>query len=155
MKKIIVMIVITSMLVGCANNQGQNRYNASEAGKAVEVEYAKVLSVKKVAITGENTGIGGVAGGLAGGIAAGGNMGQGGGALIAAIAGAVIGGVVGSIAEQELQNTVGYEYRIKVDGEKKAKSIVQNQHKDDVVFKKGDRVIVQLQGDYQRIVEAD
>lgn len=149
------MASMAIMLAACAHQPGQNSYKISESGKATEIEYATVLSAKQVEIIGETTGVGAAAGGFGGAIAAGGNIGQGGGSLIAAIAGAVAAGVAGHMIEQELQNTVGYEYRIKVDGEKKAKSIVQNQHKDDIVFKKGDRVIVQLQGQYQRVVEAD
>ena len=55
--------VVMLGLVGCAGNPGQNRYNLAEAGKATEVEYATVMAVKKVDITGENTGAGAFAGG--------------------------------------------------------------------------------------------
>lgn len=144
-------LLLVVALAACVPQPGQNSYNLAESGKAVQIEYATILRAKQVKIIGEQTGAGTVTGGLVGGIAAS-NIGGGDGALLAAIGGAVIGGIMGSLAEQELQNTVGIEYFIRVDGEKKAKSIVQNQHKEDVVFKKGDRVIVQLQGGYQRVM---
>ena len=152
MNKLLLIPIL--LLAACQQQPGQNSYRLAESGKATQIEYATILRAKEVKIIGEQTGVGTGVGGLVGGIAAS-NIGGGDGALLAAIGGAVIGGIMGSMAEQELQNTVGIEYILKVDGEKKAKSIVQNQHKDDVVFKKGDRVIIQLQGGYQRVAPLD
>ncbi len=152
MKHLFVVPVL--LLAACAPNQGQNRYNQAEVGQQTELEYGKVLAVKSVAITGENKGIGSAAG-MAAGMTAGYQFGNGNGQLAGLIAGAIIGGIAGHIAEQEAIEQVGYEYIIKIDGSKKPRSIVQYQNKDDIVFKKGDKVMVQTTGSYQRVMSAE
>jgi outer membrane lipoprotein SlyB len=149
MKHLILISLL--LLAACAPNQGQNRYNQAEIGKATELDFGKIIAVKPVAITGENSGVGQGAG-IAAGAVAGYQVGNGNGQLAGMVAGAIIGGIIGHIAEQEAREQVGYEYIIKIDGEKKARSIVQYQNKEDVVFKKGDRVMVQVSGSYQRVM---
>lgn len=143
-----------ALLTACAPLQSQNRYDHHAVGQQTELEYGKVIAVKEVAITGENTGMG-TAAGIAAGSAAGYQFGNGNGQLAGLVAGMIIGGIAGHIAEQELAERRGYEYIIKIDGAKKPRSIVQNQHKDDVVFQKGDRVMVQISGSYQRVMAAE
>jgi len=112
-----------------------------------------VVKVRQIQIQGRSTGLGASAG-MIGGSAAGYQFGNGGGQLGAVIAGLVIGGVVGAIAENEAQKSQGYEY-IVVTEKKKTKSIVQYQAEGDVVFKKGDRVMVQTSGTFQRVMPTD
>lgn len=140
-----------AMLTACAPMQGQNRYNQAEIGQQTELDYGKVLSVKQVAITGQNSGVGSAAG-MAAGSAAGYQFGNGNGQLAGLVAGMIVGGIVGHLAEQEAREQVGYEYIIKIDGAKKPRSIVQYQNAGDIVFKKGDRVMVQTTGSYQRVI---
>lgn len=147
----IVLLIPVLALTACVPNQGQNRYNQAEVGQQTELEYGKILSVKQVAITGQNTGLGASAG-MAAGSAAGYQFGNGNGQLAGLIAGMVIGGIAGHIAEQEAREQVGYEYIIKIEGQKKARSIVQYQNKEDVVFSKGQAVMVQTTGSYQRVM---
>jgi outer membrane lipoprotein SlyB len=149
MKKLFIIPIL--LLTACAPQQGQNRYNAAEVGKQTELDYGKILAVKTVEVTAENSGLGRNAG-MAGGAMAGYQVGNGNGQLAGLLIGAVVGGIVGHIAEQELANTRGYEYIIKIDGKKKPISVVQFQNKDDAIFKKGDKVMVQGSGDYQRVV---
>jgi len=153
MKKIVLALVITSMLSACAPHPSQNQYFSGEAGQSTEIEFAKVVKVKEIKIQDRNTGTGAAAGMAAGG-ALGYQVGNGNGQLGGLIAGMVIGGVAGAIAEQEIQNQKGYEY-IVVTEKKKTKSIVQYQAEDDVVFKKGDRVMVQTSGTFQRVMPTD
>lgn len=152
MKKALLLLPLIAV-IGCAPMPGQNRYNMADVGKNVELEEARVLRVKEVDIIGEKTGVGAAAGAGAG-MVAGSHIGDGRGQLLGIIAGAVIGSIAGGIAEQELQNMKGYEYRVKTKSGK-VKSIVQHQNKDDVVFKKGDKVLVQTSGQYQRVIPND
>ncbi len=152
-KQIISSLLIILLVSGCAKNQGQNQYNYNEVGQSTEVEFAQVVQVKQVDIQGRNTGTGAAAG-MAAGSAAGYQVGNGNGQVGGLIAGMVIGGIAGHIAEQELANQKGYEYVV-VTEHKKTKSIVQNQNPEDVVFKKGDRVMVQTTGAYQRVMPTD
>lgn len=149
-----ILLVPVLLLTACAPNQGQNRYNQAEVGQQTELEYGKILAVKSVAITGQNSGLGMNVGMAAGG-AAGYQFGNGNGQLAGLIAGMVIGGIAGHIAEQEAREQVGYEYIIKIDGNKKPRSIVQYQNVEDIVFKKGDRVMIQTSGSYQRVIAAE
>ncbi len=151
MKKYLFLIPL--LLVGCARNVGQNQYNYNEVGRSVIVEYATVVKVKNVDITGRNTGTGAALGGAAGGVA-GYQVGNGNGQLAGAIGGALIGAVAGGIAEQAMANQKGYEYTV-VTEDKKTKTIVQYQNENDRVFKNGDAVMVQTSGTYQRVLSAD
>lgn len=152
MKKI-ATILLCLALSACAKNQGQNRYNYNEVGQSTIVEYAVIVKTKEVDITGRNTGTGAAAGALAGGVG-GYQVGNGNGQLAATIGGAVIGAIAGGVAEQALADQKGYEYTI-VTEDKKTKTVVQNQNKEDQVFKKGDRVMVQTTGTYQRVLPTD
>lgn len=152
MKKLFIVPVL--LLAACAPNQGQNRYNQAEVGQQTELDEGKIVAVKSVAITGENRGIGQNAG-IGAGAIAGFQVGNGNGQLAGALIGAVVGGIAGHIAEQEAVEQVGYEYIVKISGAKKPRSIVQYQNKDDVVFRKGDLVMVQTTGSYQRVIAVE
>lgn len=153
MKKQLAILIAIPFIVACQPIHKQNRFNYSEVGKNVDVEFARVVSVKEVDVQGRNTGIGSAAG-MAVGSAAGYQFGNGNGQLGAMIAGMVIGGIAGNIAEQEAQNQKGFQY-IVVNEKKQTKRIVQNQSPEDKVFKKGDRVIIETSGEYQRVLPTD
>jgi outer membrane lipoprotein SlyB len=144
------LLLILPLIAACQPQYSQNRYSQSEAGQATEVEQAKIISVKKINIQGENQGIGATAG-VIGGSAAGYQFGNGSGQLGAVIAGIVIGGIVGQLAEDEAKNHQGYQYIVLTE-KKKTKSITQYAYDGDVVFKKGDKVILQTSGSYQRLL---
>jgi outer membrane lipoprotein SlyB len=151
MKRSILILILA--LSACAPIHGQNRYNFSEAGQATEVIFGTVLRMRPVDIVGKNSGLGMTAG-MAAGSAAGYQIGNGNGQLAGLLAGMLVGGIAGHIAEQEMQNYKGYEYLVKLKGGKTI-TVVQNQQSGDVVFKKGDKVMVQSSGQYQRVMEAE
>jgi outer membrane lipoprotein SlyB len=153
MKKGLLLLSLAAMLSACAPNPSQNRYNYNEVGQSVVVDFATVVSVKEIDITGRNTGAGAAAGATVGGVA-GYQTGNGRGQAAAALGGALIGAIAGSVVEQELANQKGYEY-IVVTEHKQTKSVVQYQNPEDVVFRKGDRVMLQTQGTYQRLLPTD
>lgn len=151
MKKILVLLLV--LTTACTPIQGQNRYSQHEAGQATEIAYGTITRVKPVAIQGQSTGLG-TSAGMAAGSVAGYQVGNGNGQLGGLIAGMIIGGIVGHLAEQEVHNNQGYEYIIKLDS-KRAISVVQNHRDGDKIFSKGDRVMIQTSGSYQRVMEAD
>ncbi len=153
MKKIIALLLITAQLTACVPNSSQNQYNAHEVGRNVDMEFGKIIRVREVKIQQENTGIG-ATGGMLAGAAAGSTIGGGDGQAAAIIGGLIIGAIAGGIAEQHLQNQVGYEYLVATKS-KKVKKILQNQHKDDVVFQKGDQVMIETSGGFQRVLPMD
>ena len=152
-KQIIASLLIATSLTACAKNPGQNQYNYNEVGQSTIVEFARVVAVKPVDITGRNTGAGAEAGAIAGGVG-GYQVGNGGGQVAGALAGVLIGAVAGAVIEQEAANTKGYEYTV-VTEHKETKTVVQYQSEKDVIFKTGERVMIQTKGTYQRVLPTD
>lgn len=152
MKKLL-LFPLALALTGCVKNPSQNNYSYNEVGQSVIVEFAQIVKVKDVDITGRNTGTGAAMGATAGGVA-GYQFGNGNGQAGAAIAGVLVGAIAGAAIEQAAANQKGYEYTV-VTEHKETKTIVQYQNPEDVVFKKGDRVMVQTKGTYQRVLSTD
>ncbi|AWU95903.1 hypothetical protein DM194_12920 (plasmid) [Azospirillum ramasamyi] len=104
-------------------------------------------------IRGQNTGVGGVVGGTAGGLAMS-NVGQGSGNVAAILGGVLVGAAIGAMAEQAASDRVGVEYTITLANGKTI-TIVQEQAAGDRVFSPSERVMVQANGTYQRVLPAD
>lgn len=139
-----------ALLTACAADPSQNRYNYNEVGQSTVVDFATVVAVKPVEITGRNTGTGMLVGATAGGLAAN-QVGGGSGKTAATVGGVVAGAAVGAIAEQMIADKKGYEYLV-VTERKETRTIVQHQAPEDIVFNVGDRVMVQTSGTYQRVL---
>lgn len=152
-KRNFILIPLSVLLFACNADPSQNRYNYNEVGQSVIVEFATVVAVKPVDITGRNTGAGALAG-AAVGAGAGSYAGNGSGQGWAVAGGAVAGAIAGAVVEQQAANRKGYEYVV-VTEHKQTKTIVQYQNEGDVVFKQGDRVMVQTKGTYQRVLPTD
>ena len=146
-KQLSALIVLAFLLSACVHN-GQNDYNWSDVGRPTVVEFGKVVAIRTVHITGQNTGAGAVGGGIAGAAIARNGDGKG------ALAGLLIGAVAGAIAEQELANRMGTEYTIALRN-RKVITVVQEIHDEDPIFRPGTRVIVQTNGQYQRVLSAE
>ena len=152
MKHFIAYLLTAAILTSCAQ-PNQNRYGFQDVGHASEVEFGTLISSRPVEITGKNTGTGAVAGAGAGAVA-GSALGNGRGSLIALIGGAVIGGIAGHMTEQAISDHDGMEYVVTLRNGKSL-TIVQNIGKDDRPLHKGQRVMVQTSGAYQRVLPAD
>lgn len=151
MKKLLNAFVCISFLAlaACADNQGQNVYNAGEVGKQSDIEYGVIKSVKHVKVQKEKgTGIGAVGGATAGGLA-GSQVGNGSGSVAGAVAGVLVGAIAGEMAERKLAEQVGIQYVIRKENGKTV-SIVQNIDKDDEPLRVGQRVMIQTSGEYQK-----
>jgi outer membrane lipoprotein SlyB len=140
------------LLAGCAT-KGQNRYAANEVGRASIVEFGTIINTRPVDIRGQNTGAGAAVGGAAGGLAMS-NVGRGSGNAAAILGGVVAGAIAGAVVEQSMQDRVGLEYVITLQNGKTI-TIVQDQAPGDQVFAPGDRVMVQANGTYQRVLPAN
>lgn len=140
------------MLTGCPYAT-QNRYNYTEVGRVNVVEFGTVVNARTVDIVGKNTGGGALLGAGAGG-AAGAQFGSASGNLAAGLGGAAIGAVAGAAIEQVLQNRTGMEYTVTLQNGKTV-TITQNIGEKDVIFQNGDRVMVQVNGEYQRVLPAN
>jgi outer membrane lipoprotein SlyB len=108
-------ILISAVLVGCANSQSGSSYSRSQTRGEMTVRMGVVESVRQVTIEGSNTPVGTVAGGVIGGIA-GSNIGGGRGSTVGSVLGAVAGGVAGSALEERTTKKQGVEITVKLDG---------------------------------------
>lgn len=152
MKKFAAIIPLI-MVSACATPSGQNQYQSNEVGVSTIVQFATVLDVREIGITGKNSGGGALAGGALGATAAS-SAGSGSGQLAAIIGGAVVGAVAGHAAEQGLANSKGYEYTL-ITENGVPMTVAQNHNKSDRVLQKGERVIIQTSGSYQRVLPAE
>lgn len=152
MKKTIAVMLLVSV-AACAKPSGQNQYQEGEVGISTIVEFATVLDVREIGITGKNSGGGALAGAALGGTAAS-SAGSGSGQLAAVIGGVVVGAIAGSAAEQAIADSTGYEITLITEAGV-PKTVAQNFNKGDVVLQKGQRVMLQTSGSYQRVLPAD
>lgn len=137
-------------LSACEVNPSQNRYKYNEVGQSVIIEFATIVRTREVDITGFNSG-GGALAGAAVGAGAGAYGGSGSGQAWSTLAGALVGGVAGVAVEQAARDAKGIEY-VLVTEKGKTKTIVQYLEDEEEVFAKGDRVMVQTKGTYQRVL---
>lgn len=152
MKAAVLISCLLVLITGC-DYATQNRYRYSEVGQIQVVEFGSVVAVRDIDIIADNSGAGALLGG-AGGAAGGIYTGRGAGAVTGGIGGAVIGGVVGSALEQAIRNRGGVEYTVVLKNGK-ALTVAQNVGDKDIIFKVGDRVMVQINGQYQRVLPAN
>lgn len=141
-------LILISLLAlsACASTNSQNQYSYQEVGKASETQTGTILKVREVAITGENRGNGSLAGGALGLAAASHSN-----SAVVAVGATIVGAIVGNIAEQQLANSKGYEYTIRLNN-KKVVTVVQNQATGDEVFHRGEKVMIQTGQGYQRVL---
>ena len=140
------------ILVGC-QHQNRDTYNYDEIGKSSAVSFGTILAVRKIKIIGKNTGGGAAVGGAAG-AGAGAYVGSGSGKPWAIGAGALAGAVAGAAAEQAASNRQGVEYTIILESGVTL-TIAQEAPANEPLLHKGQRVIVQNSGGYQRVLPAD
>tara|TARA_B100000965_G_scaffold300427_1_gene258895 strand:+ start:319 stop:828 length:510 start_codon:yes stop_codon:yes gene_type:complete len=152
MQKVVVCLLAALVLSAC-QYATQNRYNYSEVGQIQVVNFGRVVKVRDIDITGKTSGLFAVAGG-AGGAIAGAHVGAGSGALMGAVGGAVIGIIAGSALEQAIRNRGGVEYTV-ILRNGKVLTVAQNIGDKDIIHEINDRVMVQINGEYQRVLPAN
>ncbi len=143
MRKYIFSIALVLVLSACVKKPDNKHYDANEVGASRAIEFGTVLSVREVEISAkkEESTIGGL---LGAGVGAGGGsyVGKGSGSGWATAGGAVAGAVIGSLIADEIMSSKGNEYVLYMrNGD--TKTIVQEQKKENPVFKPGDKVMLQ------------
>jgi outer membrane lipoprotein SlyB len=151
MKHIIALFAAVALLTSCAH-PSQSRYGFQDVGKKTTVSFGTIISEREVDITGQNTGTGALVGAGVG-AGAGSYVGKGSGSIWAAAGSALAGAIVGGMAEQAISDRKGIEYVITLENGETV-TIVQNISSDDLPLKQGDRVMVQGEGQYQRVLPA-
>lgn len=145
MKNIITTLVLILMVSACSKVQSQNQYSTDEVGQPINIDYAIILDVRPVQITGR-------AGGSSGGspLSGVGSAAGPAGAYVDTELGNIWGSSVGA-AEVAASGKKGYEYTIFTES-KATKVIVQYQDPTDIVFKPGDLVMLQNSGSFHRLL---
>jgi outer membrane lipoprotein SlyB len=154
MKKLFILTAIScTLLLSACETASQDVYDFREAGRSVIVDFGTIIDVRPIKIKGQNTGVGSVAGAAAG-AGIGTQVGSGDGRGAAIIAGAVAGIVGGAIAEQAIQDQEGRDFTIVLEN---GETITVSQYfkKGEPILKKGERVMVQSSGSYQRVLPAE
>ena len=148
---ILVAVAAASFALGACQGPGQNVYDQTEVGQATVVNFGTVVAERPVKVNGQG-GAGMLVGGAGGGIA-GSAFGEGTGNIAATAAGVLIGGLVGALAEHAATDHTATEYTSTLESGKTI-TIVQDPNPGDAPIRPGDRVMVQMQGDTQRVLPA-
>jgi len=148
----VLLLTVAGLLTAC-DFSTQTRYKYSEVGKIQVVNFGTILAVRDIDIIAESSAGGGIVGG-AGGAIGGAGIGSGSGSIAGVIGGAVVGATVGAALEQAIRNRGGVEYTVTLENGKTL-TIAQNVSEKDVIHKTGDRVMVQINGQYQRVLPAN
>lgn len=137
---------VTGLLSACETTPtNNNTFSRSEAGRAQNVQFGTVTSVRGVDIQNDNTriatGTGAVLGGLAGSTIGGGR-----GAVAGTVAGAVAGGAIGNRVAS--RTTPGVEVTVRLE-DGRTLAVVQGGSPDE--FRVGDNVRVTSDGTTTRV----
>ena len=141
----VALLAMAALSLGACATQSQNRYSHRDVGRATSVEFGTVMATRPVDIQGQNTGAGGLAMS---------NVGKGSGNLAAILGGALVGAVAGAAVEQAVSDRTGIEYVVTLANGRTI-TIVQEQAVAEPIFGPGQRVMIQTNGTYQRVLSAD
>ena len=122
--KKIMCIAIAIALSGCGVDLNTNQYDVSNAGDVFETYEGKVISRRKVKISG-TSGAGNSTGGVAGGLI-GSQLGGGSGSILTTLGGAALGAMAGAAIEKNATKQEGWEYSIRIMDESGQSATVNN-----------------------------
>lgn len=147
------LLLLVSLFLASCDYASQSRYGYSEVGQIQVVKFGTVVAVRDIDIISDNSGAGGLAGAVVGGTV-GANAASGSGEVAGAVVGAVVGSIAGSAIEQLVRNRGGVEYTVTLENGKTL-TVAQNISEKDIFHNQGDRVMVQINGKYQRVLPAN
>lgn len=129
----------------------QTRYNYAEVGQVQLVQFGQVVAVRDIDIMGPASKAGAIAGAGAGAEY---GLHAGAGSPGVMIMGAGLGMLGAMELERAIRSRGGVEYTVALRNGK-VLTVAQNISDKDILLKIGDRVIVQMNGDYQRVLPAN
>jgi outer membrane lipoprotein SlyB len=142
--------VVVMVSVASCSHPSSTTYGDTEIGQAIETAPGSVVSSRIVNVSDEPGLVGASTGAAVG--AAGGSLAVTGpaGLLVAIVAG-LVGAGIGYMAEKEMKDRDGIEYVLEMD-EGRLVTLVQNRESDEQPLPEGARVLVQLNGQYTRVM---
>jgi outer membrane lipoprotein SlyB len=147
MRAVAFALVPALSVAGCAHPSGST-YQPGDVGRTIETAQGSVVSSRAVEISGDTNAVGPLAGGALG--AAGSALAFNGSGLIAVIGG-VLGAGIGYLTQQQMNNRDGIEYVLEME-DGRTVTLVQNRADDEVPLANGTPVLVQVSGQYTRVI---
>jgi outer membrane lipoprotein SlyB len=142
--------VVLMVSVAACSHPSSTTYGDTEVGQPIETAPASVVSSRIVNVSDESSLVGAGAGAAVG--AVGGNLAVTGPAgLLLAIVGGLVGAGIGYMAEKQMKDRDGIEYILEMD-DGRLVTVVQNRESDEQPLPDGARVLVQLNGQYTRVM---
>ncbi|MEM7026147.1 MAG: hypothetical protein AAF637_26765 [Pseudomonadota bacterium] len=136
--------------VAACSHPGSTTYGDKEVGQTIETAQGSVVSSRIVNVAGDPGFVGPGAGAAVG--AAGGALAVNGPAsLLVAIVGGLVGAGAGYLAEKQINDRDGIEYILQMD-DGRLVTLVQNREDDEPPLADGTPVLVQLNGQYTRVM---
>jgi outer membrane lipoprotein SlyB len=136
--------------VAACSHPSSTTYGDTEVGQAIETAPGSVVASRIVNVSDEPGLVGAGAGAAVG--AVGGNLAVAGpvGLLVTIVAG-LVGAAIGYMTEKQMKDRDGIEYVLEMD-DGHLVTLVQNRESDEQPLPDGARVLVQLNGQYTRVV---
>ncbi len=149
MHRTVCCVVLMASVAACSH-PSTTTYGDSEVGRTIETSQGSVVTSRIVDVSGEPGFVGAGAGAAVG--AAGGSLAVNGPAsLLVAIVGGLVGAGIGYMSEKQLNDRDGIEYVLEMqDG--RLVTLVQNREDDEQPLPTGTPVLVQLNGQYTRVM---
>jgi len=142
--------VVVLLSVAACSHPSSTSYNETEVGQTIEMTSASVVSSRIVQVSGEPGFIGAGAGAAVGGVG-GATAVEGPASLLVGIVGGLVGAGAGYMAEKGLKDRDGIEYVLEMD-DGRLVTLVQNREAEEQPLPNGSRVLVQLNGQYARVI---
>jgi outer membrane lipoprotein SlyB len=150
MKAVAGLLAGALVLAGCGH-PSSSTYGSGDVGRTLETAQGSVVSSRPVKISGDVNAVGPLAGAAAGaagsGIAFSGADNTG----LIAVLGGLLGAGAGYFAQKQLNNREGIEYVLQMD-DGRTVTLVQNRESDEAPLPEGTPVLVQVSGQYARVV---
>jgi outer membrane lipoprotein SlyB len=142
--------VVLMVSVAACSHPSSTTYGDKEVGQTIETAQGSVVSSRVVDVSGEPGFVGAGAGAAVG--ASGGALAVNGPAsLLVAIVGGLVGAGIGYMAEKQMGDRDGIEYVLQMD-DGRLVTLVQNREDGEQPLADGTPVLVQLNGQYTRVM---
>jgi outer membrane lipoprotein SlyB len=142
--------VVLVLAVAACSHPSSTTYNETEVGQTIEMTPGSVVSSRIVEVSGE-PGFVGPGAGAAVGAVGGATAVRGPAQLLVGVVGGLVGAGAGYMAEKGLKDREGIEYILEMD-DGRLVTLVQNREEEEQPLPNGSRVLVQLNGQYTRVI---
>ena len=142
--------VVLMLAVAACSHPSSTTYRETEVGQTIEMAPGSVVSSRIVEVSGE-PGFVGPGAGAAVGAVGGATAVRGPAQLLVGLVGGLVGAGAGYMAEKGLKDREGIEYVLEMD-DGRLVTLVQNRDSEEQPLPDGSRVLVQLNGQYTRVI---